>query len=1103
MSTVVHHIYSNCTQKLAQRLGDNLFGPPARPFQRRLVIGPSQAMKEYLVHFFASHPDYQVFAGVRILPLADAFLELLACLSSYEKGDGIQLQNRIPSLLELSLRIEERIVQALHDIKKLGEEDRISFEPLLGYLGREQHMAMGSDSYKRIGALSVQLSFLFARYGLHGAEFLSDWLEIRGWQQWIWRQVYSEQGAWVYPVRAFDRFCDQLRRNPAQLGFLQGGIHLFGFSSMPKVYLELFSRLKATFYLVSPCLLFWEDVVTDKERIGLRRYLEKREVKQSDLDLWEGFLRDTHPLLANWGKVGRDFAKLLADSDAVTSEEYVDPLKNTLLGSVQSDLLHLQDPRQRKKGEVFDGSIQLHSAVSLLREVEVLYEQLCAMMTEKVDSSSSPQSQEFLRLDTSLAPKEVLVLAPDLDLYAPFIQAVFGSSDSVLAYSLEGVCNRVAKEGFEAVLHLLSIPSLQFSADALLQLFSFSSFLQKWEFSRDDAALVQRWVKQADLRLDLGEDWSGIDRLLLGSVMKVDEELIGKVESDLWPCSSVDATDLPLLGKLIELIHSLKEQLKPIWSGQKKSVQGWLDYLHALIPNYFKMEEGQEAILIEIAKLRSYFPSEEGDLLSVATLVRAVEALADRQFATLSVHNAQKVAFRPLASGNITSAQVIWILGMDEGSFPRSEPATSLCAMRQHQAAKAIPKKGDEDRYLFLEALFLAKKCLVFSYQRVDPQDNKEQSPSLLIQELLDHYVPSHLVSFHHPALAFDSRYFSENPLIKSFSQKNYRNASSYYGKRRELVPFIAEPCIGPEQLKVVEIKALCDLAKDPIRFYFQRVLRMYMRSEEDENKDFILSPLSRSLLRKKAAKRSIQEFAGIWKAEGKLPVGVFGDAAIHALEEEVGDFRDHLRDFQVDSSQIVSVELSALCPRPFLQSEDRWILPALAVPMVDGSIVHLEGVIEQLTPCGILFHGEDKLRDWVKLWPQLLVLGCLKDLPFECPRRVLLTKSGKVREGQFSDWTGLIQAYLVYYYQSLQEIPLLVPDWVPSLVAQSPAELEKAMDQSLNRPSIENPYLQWLKRRKGLPDAEEIFDKWSARARKLYRPMLEAWSEEVLDETV
>ena len=174
----------------------------------------------------------------------------------------------------------------------------------------------------------------------------------------------------------------------------------------------------------------------------------------------------------------------------------------------------------------------------------------------------------------------------------------------------------------------------------------------------------------------------------------------------LWPCSGVAIADLPLLGKVIELIGSLEQDLKPINQDQKKSLHGWLDYLDLLISRYLTSSDGQEGVAVEIAKLRDHLPEEVVPALSSATLKGAIEALKEAQSATLSAHNAQKIAFRPLKNGNITESKVIWILGMGEGSFPRGEPASSLCAMKMHKESEPVPKKGDEDRYLFWSRSF-------------------------------------------------------------------------------------------------------------------------------------------------------------------------------------------------------------------------------------------------------------------------------------------------------------------------------------------------------------------------------------------------------------
>ncbi|MBI3236408.1 MAG: exodeoxyribonuclease V subunit gamma [Chlamydiales bacterium] len=85
------------------------------------------------------------------------------------------------------------------------------------------------------------------------------------------------------------------------------------------------------------------------------------------------------------------------------------------MSSLQKEILLLNTPVL--EGEK-DASIRVHGADSYMEEVEALY--------DRIQSSQ-------------LEPKEILVLTPDLTLYAPFIKAVFGKEGSLFSFSLEGI----------------------------------------------------------------------------------------------------------------------------------------------------------------------------------------------------------------------------------------------------------------------------------------------------------------------------------------------------------------------------------------------------------------------------------------------------------------------------------------------------------------------------------------------------------------------------------------------------------------------------------------------------------------------------------------
>src|SRR3546814_19812697 len=62
---------------------------------------------------------------------------------------------------------------------------------------------------------------------------------------------------------------------------------------------------------------------------------------------------------------------------------------------------------------VDDPSLQVHACHTRLRELQVLYDQLRALFEDP-------------RFDPPLQPREVAVLAPDIDTYLPYMDAVFG-----------------------------------------------------------------------------------------------------------------------------------------------------------------------------------------------------------------------------------------------------------------------------------------------------------------------------------------------------------------------------------------------------------------------------------------------------------------------------------------------------------------------------------------------------------------------------------------------------------------------------------------------------------------------------------------------------
>ncbi|MES2121541.1 MAG: exodeoxyribonuclease V subunit gamma, partial [Chlamydiota bacterium] len=382
-------ILSNSLENLAERMINALYFPDLmqRPFEKRLVVVPDMAMKEFLVGYCVSHPRLRVCAGLQIQLLNDATTQL--------RGPS---GKKVPSAAVLSLAIEEALWAR-------GVEDS----------ALRKYLSNGSEEKKgrRIAQLSDELARLFSLYGLHGVHFLKGWLspKEKHWQKKLFCELFHPNSPWSYPIELYRGKMECAAR-----------IALFGFHYLSAVHLSFFTQRGASIYALSPSMVFWGDFVTDKEKIAERRRLMRKGASAQKIEVIQRYFEEGHPLLNNWGKLGREMLKNL-DAFAFVEEEAYDfreVAKPTLLGGLKRSLLLLE-----QGSLTADDSLQIHSATSKLREVEAMF-----LTLEKLLATHA-ENEDPLRL------RDVLIYAPDIAVYAPYIAMVL--SQRGCPYSIHGL----------------------------------------------------------------------------------------------------------------------------------------------------------------------------------------------------------------------------------------------------------------------------------------------------------------------------------------------------------------------------------------------------------------------------------------------------------------------------------------------------------------------------------------------------------------------------------------------------------------------------------------------------------------------------------------
>jgi GNAT superfamily N-acetyltransferase len=187
-----------------------------------------------------------------------------------------------------------------------------------------------------------------------------------------------------------------------------------------------------------------------------------------------------------------------------------------------------------------DGSIQVHACHGPMREIEVLHDQLLALFDRHPD----------------LEPSDVVVMIPDVERYAPCIEAIFGTAppERAIPYTIADRSLRAERPLARAFLELLALPASRYDANRLLALLDVDAVRRRFGFGEAEVASVRRWVREAGVR------W-GVDAAARGALAKlgVDVVSVGNAERFDYSESILVArergTDVRLLGEMIRCRH--------------------------------------------------------------------------------------------------------------------------------------------------------------------------------------------------------------------------------------------------------------------------------------------------------------------------------------------------------------------------------------------------------------------------------------------------------------------------------------------------------------------------------------------------------------------
>lgn len=937
-------LHGNQLEQLRAAVFDWLRANPLDPLEQEIFLVQSNGVSEWLKIALAAEAG--VCAATRVTLPARFTWEIYRGVLGREQVAGKSTFDR-SSLVW-------RLMQLLPG---LLEDDR--FAPLRFFLRDGQ-------AERRL-QLAQRLADLMDQYQVYRTDWLGDWAagrdvlrtpkgqpvalaEDQRWQAALWRALIDhvpEAQRNNSRVDIHNRFLAAMAAGAQPAGRLPRRVVLFGVSTLPYQTMQVLGALaghtQVMLAVLNPSQYYWGDIIQGNDLLTAARRRQSaragvaQQVAGDDLFSTAGSASAAeaigatvhgHPLLASWGRQGRDFVRMLDEFDDVEATRmrfsnlrvdlFSEGEGDTLLTQVHAavrDLLSLQDHAQLPVAQS-DRSIEFHIAHSVQREVEVLHDRLLMQFAANGDLAASD----------ALKPRDIVVMVPDIGVFMPAIRAVFGQhaphDPRYIPFEIADLKERSVNPLLVALEWLLRLPQQRSLQSEVSDLLNVPALAARFGLDENDLPRVVQWIQGAGIRwgLDLphraglgleavGEQnaWIfGIRRMLLGYASGAEADFAG-----IEPYAEVAGLEATLAGALAHFVDMLVQ-----WRGTLSvpaTPAVWGERARALLAAFFAPQDERDRltfVLLEEALQRwlgdcseaGYAESLPLSVMREAWLGAVDEPNLNQRFVSGGV------TFCTLMPMRAVPFRMVCLLGMNDGDFPRrAQHADFDLLALPGQARPGDRSRRDDDRYLMLEALLAARDKLYISWVGRNVRDNSEQPPSVLVSQLRDYLAAGWQLDLatlttEHPLQPFSRKYFEQGGLLTY--------AREWRGAHDAAISDVANDALPPYVPAPDFRLTLADLAqfvREPVKYFFRQRLQVSFDrplAAAEDGEPFALDGLANFQLaaamlrdggplqnRDEVAVRLAARAARLGR-EGVLPIGAFGSNVQAQLVNELTPVR-------------------------------------------------------------------------------------------------------------------------------------------------------------------------------------------------------------------
>ncbi len=841
---------------LVEGLGDLLAEPLPDPFATEVVVVPARGVERWLSQRLSHRLGGRLGRGDGVCAGVDFRSpgSLVAEITGTRDDDPWSPEALVwPLLAVLDDSLDEPWAQVL--ARHVGH----------GVAGEEADLRRG-----RRFAVARRLAGLFAAYAVQRPRLVEDWhagdatdgaggvLEPDlAWQPELWRRLVERVDAAPPQVRHRETLA-RLRDAPAGLD-LPDRVSLFGHTRLPVTEVELLAALgehrEVHLWLPHPSAALWR-ALAEPTDVG--------SVLRADDTSHQ---RVGHPLLSTLGRDVRELQRTLGTVPFVDHPvpEPEAPDEGTLLSWLQADLrANAAGPAAGRVLRADDRSVQVHACHGVARQVDVLREVLLGLLAD----------------DPTLEPRDVLVMCPDIETFAPLVSAGFGLGEVVgeaghpahrLRVKLADRALTQTNPVLDVAARLLDLAGGRAGAGEVLDLAHAEPVRARFGFTDDDLRQLTTWVREAGVRWAFDAEhraefgladfvqntWQfGLDRLLAGVAMSDDS---GAWLDRTLPLDDVGSGQVDLVGRLAEYVDRLRAVTDDLVGTHP--VDRWLDVLArgvgelTAVPASEAWQAGQ--VQRELGRVREAAAGRGGTVLRLPD-VRALlsERLGGRptraNFRTGTLTVCTMVPMRSVPH------RVVALVGLDDGVFPR------VGAVDGDDVLARRPRTGErdarsEDRQLLLDAVLATTETLVVTYTGANEYTGQPRPPAVPLGELLDaldataqvgagagagggsqgggHGV-AEAVTVRHPLQPFDARNVTPDALVPghafTFDRTALAGARAAAGPRRAAPPFLTGPLEPRESSTDVALDDLASFLKHPVRDFVRGRLDVALPQDDE-----------------------------------------------------------------------------------------------------------------------------------------------------------------------------------------------------------------------------------------------------------------------------